>query len=53
VGSVGLCLDPDSGLGVDDPLENVDAAMYVLKDREESAFPAFAENMLEQNGAVA
>jgi diguanylate cyclase (GGDEF)-like protein len=46
--SVGLCLYPDCGLGIDELLKNADAAMYVIKDRGRNGFHMFAESMLEQ-----
>ena len=43
--SVGLCIYPDSGLGIDDILKNADTAMYVTKDRGRNGFHMFAETM--------
>jgi diguanylate cyclase (GGDEF)-like protein len=46
--SVGLCIYPDCGLGIDELLKNADAAMYVIKDRGRNGFHMFAESMLGQ-----
>jgi diguanylate cyclase (GGDEF)-like protein len=48
--SVGLCIYPDYGLGIDDLLKNADAAMYAIKDKGRNGFQMFAEEMLEQPG---
>ncbi len=41
--SVGLCIYPDSGLGIDDILKNADTAMYVTKDGGRNGFHMFVE----------
>lgn len=46
--SVGLCIYPDSGLGIDDILKNADTAMYVTKDRGRNGFHMFAETNEQQ-----
>jgi len=48
--SVGLCIYPDCGLGIDELLKNADAAMYVIKDRGRNGFHLFAEELLEPTG---
>jgi diguanylate cyclase (GGDEF)-like protein len=48
--SVGLCIYPDCGLGIDELLKNADAAMYVIKDRGRNGFHLFAEELLEPAG---
>jgi len=46
--SVGLCIYPDSGLGIDDILKNADTAMYETKDRGRKGFHMFAETVEQQ-----
>lgn len=46
--SVGLCIYPDSGLGIDDILKNADTAMYETKDRGRNGFHMFAETVEQQ-----
>jgi diguanylate cyclase (GGDEF)-like protein len=49
--SVGLCIYPDSGLGLEDLLRNADSAMYVIKDKGRNGFHMFAEDRGEQLGS--
>lgn len=48
--SVGLCIYPDCGLGIDELLKNADTAMYVIKDRGRNGFHLFAEELPEPAG---